>query len=151
MNFFKFWPKSWHEGAPKKTKIAIFGTLRLPFTSFTKYTKIWSKSKLTIYDYAHHQTYHDPLRVYKKVRKINKKNELLMHTKVHVTLTISKSREFFDQKIHPFYQWFWTLIEGFWKKESRPLGSPENPTGGHGTIGIRVFKVEAEKHKIKII
>ena len=73
MNFFKIWPKSWHEGAPKKTKIPIFGTLRLSYTTFTKYAKIWSKSHLIIYDYAHHQTYHDPLRVYKKVRKINQK------------------------------------------------------------------------------
>ena len=73
MNFFKIWPKSWHEGAPKKTKIVIFGTLRLPFTSFTKYTKIWSKSKLTIYNYAHHQTCHNSLICGKKVRKINLK------------------------------------------------------------------------------
>ena len=54
-----------------------------------------------------------PQFVAKKCEKSIKKNELLMHTKVHVTLTISKSREFFYQKIHPFYQWFWTLIEGF--------------------------------------
>ena len=54
-----------------------------------------------------------PQFVAKKCEKSIKKNELLMHTKVHVTLTISKSREFFDQKILLFFQWFWTRIQGF--------------------------------------
>ena len=37
------------------------------------------------------------------------------------------------------------------KSDPRPLGSPENPTGGHRTIRFRNFKVESEKWKNKLI
>ena len=67
-----------------------------------------------------------------------------MDTIAHGTSTINNSRNLLSKKCLFFFM-VMDVDSRNLKSDPRPLGSPENPTGGHRTIRFRNFKVESEK------